>query len=242
MKPKPITILQPAYTDDARGAQIEGKVRIEITVGADGNVTAARVLEGLGHGLDEAALEAARGVDVRAGTRCGKPVATTFVIGDALRAVSRARVAFVVARVAARSRWRWPRRARRRAAQATPRAAPAEADEAAAAGEVRRGRLPARARSAAGQDGGRRPAARPSPPTAPSPTRPSQSRPGAAFDAAAVAAARQFVFEPAEIDGKPAPIRILYQYDVRHEVEAPTPAIFDGVVRDRADASSRSPA
>ena len=34
VKPKPITVLQPAYTDDARGAQIEGKVRVELTVAA----------------------------------------------------------------------------------------------------------------------------------------------------------------------------------------------------------------
>jgi protein TonB len=81
VKPKPVTILQPAYTDDARSAQIEGKVRIEITVGPDGAVTGVRVIQGLGHGLDEAALEAARGSTFEAGTKCGKPVATTFTIG-----------------------------------------------------------------------------------------------------------------------------------------------------------------
>jgi TonB family protein len=36
---------------------------------------------------------------------------------------------------------------------------------------------------------------------------------GAAFDEAAVAAVRQFVFEPAEIDHKPSPIRINYKYE-----------------------------
>jgi protein TonB len=81
VKPKPITILQPAYTDDARGAQVEGKVRIEITVGTDGTVSAVRVIQGLGHGLDEAALEAARGSTFEAGTKCGKPIAMTFTIG-----------------------------------------------------------------------------------------------------------------------------------------------------------------
>jgi TonB family protein len=35
---------------------------------------------------------------------------------------------------------------------------------------------------------------------------------GADFDAAALAAARQFVFEPAEIDHKPAPVKIDYRY------------------------------
>jgi protein TonB len=81
VKPKPITVLQPAYTDEARGAQIEGKVRVEITVAADGTVSNVRVIQGLGHGLDEAALEAARGSTFEAGTRCGKPIATTFTIG-----------------------------------------------------------------------------------------------------------------------------------------------------------------
>ncbi|HKQ70247.1 MAG TPA: TonB family protein, partial [Polyangiaceae bacterium] len=56
---------------------------------------------------------------------------------------------------------------------------------------------------------------------------------GAAFDAAAVAAIKQFVFDPAEIDGKPAPIRILYRYEFVLRQEKPTFAILSGVVRDR---------
>jgi periplasmic protein TonB len=81
VKPKPITVLQPAYTDDARAASIEGKVRVEITVGPDGTVTSVRVIQGLGHGLDEAALEAAKGSTFEAGSKCGKPIAMTFTIG-----------------------------------------------------------------------------------------------------------------------------------------------------------------
>lgn len=56
---------------------------------------------------------------------------------------------------------------------------------------------------------------------------------GPAFDAAAVDAVRRFVFSPAEIDGRPSRIRILYRYDFVQRVEAPTTAIFTGVVRDR---------
>jgi TonB family protein len=56
---------------------------------------------------------------------------------------------------------------------------------------------------------------------------------GPAFDAAAVAAARQFVFSPAEIDGAPAPIRILYKYDFVIHQEEKTTADLTGVVRDR---------
>jgi TonB family protein len=56
---------------------------------------------------------------------------------------------------------------------------------------------------------------------------------GAAFDAAALAAARQFRFEPAEIDGKPAPIRILYRYEFVLEKVVRTTAELTGVVRNR---------
>lgn len=80
-KPKPIKVLQPAYTDDARSAAIEGRVRVEITVDETGAVTSARVLAGLGHGLDESALAAAKGSTFAAAVRCGKPVRSTFTIG-----------------------------------------------------------------------------------------------------------------------------------------------------------------
>lgn len=79
-KPKVISITQPAYTAEAREANIAGRVRVELTVDATGRVAAARVLEGLGHGLDEAALVAARAATFEAGTRCGKAASTTFVI------------------------------------------------------------------------------------------------------------------------------------------------------------------
>ncbi|MDX2091259.1 MAG: TonB-dependent receptor [Kofleriaceae bacterium] len=58
---------------------------------------------------------------------------------------------------------------------------------------------------------------------------------GPAFDAAATAAVLQFVFTPAEVDGAPAPIRILYQYDftLDSEVVAKTTSELTGVVRER---------
>jgi periplasmic protein TonB len=80
VKPKPRSISQPAYTAAAREANVEGRVRVEVSVGADGKVTGVRLLSGLGFGLDEAALEAARRAGFDPGTRCGKPVAATFVI------------------------------------------------------------------------------------------------------------------------------------------------------------------
>jgi TonB family protein len=56
---------------------------------------------------------------------------------------------------------------------------------------------------------------------------------GADFDAAAIAAARQFVFEPAEIDGTPAAIRLLYKYAFVIKREERTTGDLTGVVRNR---------
>jgi protein TonB len=80
VKPKVISISQPAYTQEARDANIAGKVRVELTVDATGKVASARVLEGLGHGLDDAALAAARAATFEPATRCGKAASATFVV------------------------------------------------------------------------------------------------------------------------------------------------------------------
>jgi TonB family protein len=59
---------------------------------------------------------------------------------------------------------------------------------------------------------------------------------GADFDAAAVAAARKFVFTPAEIDGKPAPVKITYKYafQIKEELVSLGPQInFEGTIKER---------
>jgi protein TonB len=81
VKPKPKSSAQPALTSAAREASVEGKVRVEVSVAADGSVTGVRLLGGLGYGLDEASLEAARRSTFQPATRCGKPVAATLVMG-----------------------------------------------------------------------------------------------------------------------------------------------------------------
>ncbi len=80
VKPKPERVPQPAYTPAAREANVQGRVRVEVSVDASGRVTSARLLAGLGYGLDEAALAAARSATFTAATKCGRPTATTFVI------------------------------------------------------------------------------------------------------------------------------------------------------------------
>jgi protein TonB len=59
---QPVVILSkpnPLYTDEARKLGIEGEVLVEVIFRASGQVQAVRVVKGLGHGLDEAALHAA---------------------------------------------------------------------------------------------------------------------------------------------------------------------------------------
>jgi len=52
--------LAPSYPEAARAAGIEGDVRLELVVGLSGSVESARIVAGIGHGLDEAALQAVR--------------------------------------------------------------------------------------------------------------------------------------------------------------------------------------
>jgi protein TonB len=79
-KPKPRSVPQPGYTDAARAALIEGKVRVQLTVDETGHVVSVKLLQGLGYGLDEAALAAARQAEFEPAVRCGKPSQATFNI------------------------------------------------------------------------------------------------------------------------------------------------------------------
>jgi protein TonB len=80
-KPKPVSVPQPGYTPDAQAAAIEGKVRVQITVDETGKVVDVKLLQGLGHGLDEAALTAARSATFEPALHCGKPTRATFTLG-----------------------------------------------------------------------------------------------------------------------------------------------------------------
>jgi protein TonB len=80
VKPRPRSVPQPPYPDRAREARVEGKVRVEVKLDATGAVTGVSLLQGLGHGLDEASLDAARRARFDPATRCGKPVAGSMVL------------------------------------------------------------------------------------------------------------------------------------------------------------------
>lgn len=79
-KPRPRNVPQPGYTDAARAAAIEGKVRVQLTVDETGHVVSVKLLQGLGYGLDEAALAAARQAEFEPAVRCGRPTSATFNI------------------------------------------------------------------------------------------------------------------------------------------------------------------
>jgi protein TonB len=79
-KPKHLNQTLPKMTRQAQLADIEGVVRVEVTVDETGNVISARVVSGLGYGLDEEALRAAKLWTFRPAMRCGKPIIGHTVI------------------------------------------------------------------------------------------------------------------------------------------------------------------
>lgn len=66
--------VKPDYTEEARRLGIRGDVVMEIVVRRDGRVGDVRVLQGLGHGLDERAVAAVRQWSFSPATRRGGPV------------------------------------------------------------------------------------------------------------------------------------------------------------------------
>ena len=51
----------PVYTAEAKAMHLEGNVKVRIKVSANGSVQVIQVTQGLGHGLDQAAIQAAQG-------------------------------------------------------------------------------------------------------------------------------------------------------------------------------------
>src|SRR5450755_4421637 len=73
-KPKPV------YTQEARNLKLEGEVLLEILFEANGQLHVNRVVRGLGHGLDESALAAAKQIRFKPALRGGTPVDSTAVV------------------------------------------------------------------------------------------------------------------------------------------------------------------
>src|SRR5688572_19828658 len=72
--PELLREVKPDYTEDARRRNLEGEVVIEIVVRRDGTVGNMRLLQGLGAGLDQRAMEAVRQWRFAPARRHGTPV------------------------------------------------------------------------------------------------------------------------------------------------------------------------
>jgi TonB family protein len=70
----------PVYTQEARDLKLEGEVLLEVSFGATSTLHVNRVVRGLGHGLDEAAIAAANKIRFKPALRYGQPVDSTAVV------------------------------------------------------------------------------------------------------------------------------------------------------------------
>jgi TonB family protein len=73
-KPKPV------YTDEARKLNIEGEVLLEVVFGANGELHVNRVVRGLGHGLDEAAIAATNKIKFKPAQRNGSAIDSQAIV------------------------------------------------------------------------------------------------------------------------------------------------------------------
>lgn len=65
---------RPIYTEEARRLKLEGEVLLDVLFGASGELRVMNVTQGLGHGLDEAAMRAAEQIKYKPARRDGQPV------------------------------------------------------------------------------------------------------------------------------------------------------------------------
>ena len=78
----PICLLarEPEFTDASRKAHLSGNVLIYLQVDADGRPSHVRVLQGLGSGLDENAVEAVKSYKFKPAMQNGKPIPVVLKI------------------------------------------------------------------------------------------------------------------------------------------------------------------
>ncbi len=70
----------PVYTAEARNLRIEGEVVLEVVFEASGKLRVVRVVQGLGHGLDETAMHAAEQIKFKPAKRDGQPSDYTALV------------------------------------------------------------------------------------------------------------------------------------------------------------------
>lgn len=70
----------PIYTDEARAKRIEGEVLLEVVFEASGKLRVVRIVRGLGHGLDDSAVQAAEQIRFKPALKDGQPSDSTAVV------------------------------------------------------------------------------------------------------------------------------------------------------------------
>ncbi len=64
---------RPVYTEEGRRLKIEGEVLLEVVFTANGEIRVLKVVQGLGHGLDESAIRAAEKIQFKPALKNGQP-------------------------------------------------------------------------------------------------------------------------------------------------------------------------
>jgi TonB family protein len=70
----------PIYTEEARSQKIEGEVLLEVVFEASGKIRVLKVVRGLGHGLDDAAVRAAEQMRFKPALKDGQPADSTAYV------------------------------------------------------------------------------------------------------------------------------------------------------------------
>ncbi len=70
----------PVYSEEGKKLRIEGEVLLEVVFESSGRLRILRVVRGLGHGLDDAAVRAAEQIRFKPALRDGQPADSTAVL------------------------------------------------------------------------------------------------------------------------------------------------------------------
>jgi TonB family protein len=64
---------RPVYTEEGRKLKIEGEVLLDVVFTANGQIRIVKIMRGLGHGLDESAIQAAEKIQYKPALKNGQP-------------------------------------------------------------------------------------------------------------------------------------------------------------------------
>lgn len=71
---------RPVYTDEGKQLKIEGEVLLHVVLTATGQIKIVKVVQGLGHGLDESAIRAAEKIQFKPALKDGRPADSEAVL------------------------------------------------------------------------------------------------------------------------------------------------------------------